>query len=429
MARNVISAATLCLLAGPGAPALAQQASPDEVRAIVAEMLAGAESRSSLLAAGGAGHDGKFYLANADGSFRLNVGGQLQFRYDMDFRDASNTSGAVPEDDFVSGFQTRRTKLSFDGNIINSNWTYRVMGNFSKSDGTLGLQDAYVQYNFGNGWKATWGQFKIPWLHEELVGDRYQLAAERSHINFLFSQDWSQGAQAGYEQDDWNVKFAFSDGLRSLNTDFTAPESTGFVVAGEADYAFTGRFEYKFKGDWKQFEDFTSPRGSPFAAMVGGALHLQQSPNSGLGTDVDRRTFGYTIDASVEGDGWNAFGAFIGRNEEFRSGAGSATFDDFGLVLQGGLRVLAETEVFARWEGLFPDNDYGLSEDVYSWLTFGVNQYYAGHAAKATVDMVIALTQTGDLATIGAIPETGSGILGDDSSGEVTLRVQFQLLF
>jgi len=65
-------------------------ANNDEVRALVAEMLADADTRSSLLMSGGnAGHDGKFFLADTDGNFRLNVGGQVQFRYIANFGDSN----------------------------------------------------------------------------------------------------------------------------------------------------------------------------------------------------------------------------------------------------------------------------------------------------------------------------------------------------
>src|SRR5688572_8137802 len=67
-------------------------ASNDEVRAIVAEMMADAQGRSSLLQGGAtAGHDGRFFVASPDGSFRLNVGGQIQLRYLVAFDDEDDT--------------------------------------------------------------------------------------------------------------------------------------------------------------------------------------------------------------------------------------------------------------------------------------------------------------------------------------------------
>src|SRR5688572_27107084 len=67
------------------------------------ELLADAGSRTSFQAGGTGGHDGKFFVASADGSFRLNVGGQTQFRYNMNSRDVDD-----PDEEFSNGFTMRR---------------------------------------------------------------------------------------------------------------------------------------------------------------------------------------------------------------------------------------------------------------------------------------------------------------------------------
>jgi len=452
--RNLVMVAGA--LAGAGiaqaqtAPATVDR---DEIRSIVAEVMSDAETRSSLLAGGAtSGHDGRFFIASADGNYRLNVGGMIQARYYLNFRDSSNSSdadgvdGGNAGDDMDPGFQMRRTKLRFDGNIVNPNWFYAVNLNFTADGGSAFLEDAYAGYNFGNGWKGMIGQFKIPLLREELVSDARQLAAERSLVNSAFSQGWSQGVQALYQDVDWNLAIAFSDGLQSQNTDFTnnsltavgviGPGNPPFVAAGEADFAFTGRFQYKFAGQWDDFDDFTAKPGQPFSAMLGAAGHYQQSPNSNFGADIDRNTLEYTIDISFEGDGWNLFGAFVGRHDNFKSSGSDQDEDDFGIVVQGGYRW-SDTEIFARYDGLFPDSNWDLQQDIYSFVTVGINQYYAGHAAKATIDAVFALDETNDLAgvaeaghgAVSVLPNTGSGLLGSNSSGEVVVRFQFQLLF
>jgi hypothetical protein len=406
--------------------ALGQQAqSTDEVRAVVAEMLADAQNRSSLLAGGNGGHDGSFYLADDAGNFRLNVSGQIQFRYLMNFRDEDSAS-----DDFEPGFQTRRTKLAFSGHVVNPNWTYKVEGAFDRDGGSFNLEDAYVGYNFGNGFRVKMGQFKAPFLREELISSRYQLAAERSVMNEFFNQDRSQGIELRYEQNDWRVMASFTDGFNSDNTDFTS--------AAEADWALTGRFEFKFAGDWKDLEDFTSKSGQQFTALLGAAVHYQQSANTNAPTDVDTDYLGYTVDVSLEGDSWNFFGAFTGNNVDTRGpiGTDADATDNFGVVVQGGYRFAQNTELFARWDGIFLDEDtVGSDDDSFNFLTVGLNQYYAGHSAKATVDFVYAFEDTTNLAAStqgsggGGFPNTGVGLLGDTEEGEIVVRLQFQLLF
>src|ERR1043165_7631891 len=73
----------------------------DETRAVVAEMLSDASNRSSLLPA--AGHDAKGFMISGEG-FTLRVGGMLQFRYLMNWRDDNNTAGIRAGDDFEPGF-------------------------------------------------------------------------------------------------------------------------------------------------------------------------------------------------------------------------------------------------------------------------------------------------------------------------------------
>src|SRR5262245_47882484 len=95
----VLAGAALCATGSAWADQPAT--SSDEIRATVNEVLSDAESRTSLLAGGDAGHDNRGFFIAGDG-FRLNVGGLLQFRYVLNFRDDVNA------DEFQPGFQDRR---------------------------------------------------------------------------------------------------------------------------------------------------------------------------------------------------------------------------------------------------------------------------------------------------------------------------------
>lgn len=431
MKTSTIGLATLITLSGLAVPATQAQeiASHDEIRAVVAEMLSDADSRTSMLAANAGHQDGNFFISSDDGGYTLNIYGLLQFRYLMNFRDDDNTVGARAGDDFESGFQTARTRIGMRGNIVNKDWSYVVQGNFTRDEGSFGLEDAYVEYKLPNGLRIRWGQFKLPLLREELIDDPHQLTVERSVMNSIFTQGRSQGVALLCTSSWCNTGLAFSDGLNSANTDFTTPTGLAAAPSGEADWAVTGRIEFLFSGAKKDLRDFTSPQGAPLGMMLGLAGHFQQGANSDAITDVDRDTFEYTADMTFEGDGWNLFGAFVGRWDKFRAGGVDSDFNDFGGLVQGGIRVAANTELFGRWDAVFLDSDRGTTEDNFHFLTFGVNQYIAGHAAKATADFVVALDETPDLVGLGALPNTGIGLLGDTESGEVVVRLQFQLMF
>jgi hypothetical protein len=430
----------LSLLAGAalsvsGATSVMAQQSTDEVKAVVSEMLADAETRSSLLSGGDAGHDGRFFIAG-DG-FRLNIGGLIQFRYMFNIRNGSNLND--PNDDFTHGFYNARTKVDFSGEL-NKDWFFRVrLEDDNTTDGSsAGVDYAYAGYKFANGMKCTFGQFKTALLREELVSDAKQLAVERSFVNFVFNQGYSQGVELSNEMEGWRWFLDFSDGMRSANTAWNSEGATSltpnssFLVAGQGEYAFTGRAEFMFSGAWKQFEDFTSPKGSDGAAMFGIAGTFQQSTDNNQPNNLEQTVFEYTADLSLKGDSWNLYGAFIGRHMTNRVQGNDADTDDFGIVIQGGYRFTENTELFARWDALMPDSSWaqpGTSlESMYNFITVGVNQYYAGHAAKATLDVYWCPIATADLVNVTG-QDVQAGILGSEDDNEVAIRLQFQVVF
>jgi hypothetical protein len=399
-------------------------ANADEVRAIVAEMMSDAETRSSLLQSGAtAGHDGKFFLASPDGNFRLNVSGQVQFRHYMNFSDGPSVGfNGATHDSFEAGFQTRRTKLQFEGHIFDPNLFYRVLGAYNRNGGNFQLEDAFVGYRFGNGWHAKWGQFKLPFLREESNSSTMMLAVDRSLTNNYFTQGRSQAIEVGYTEEMWKAMFAFSDGFRSSNSEFDT---------NPADFGFTGRFEFLVDGDWGQFRDYTSPRGSNFGLLLGAAMHYERGADRFMQAPTSHYDFlGWTVDATVQGDGWNIYGAYIGSYNDVHTGG---NFTDHGFVVQGGAYLTDEFELFGRYDILIPDS--GVFNDNINSITAGFNYYLHGHAAKFTMDVVWVLDETVAVDPItGASSaifgnQRGLGLLGSSEENEVVVRTQFQLLF
>lgn len=402
----------------------------DEVRALVAEMMNDAQTRSSLLQSGAtAGHDGKFFLGSADGNFKLSVGGQIQFRYmanfrDDDFVDDPATIRDESDDDTTLGFQTRRTKLWFEGHVFDPNLYYKVVGAFDRDGGSFELEDAYVGYKFENGLDLRWGQFKAPFSREENISSTKQLAVDRSNVNELFAGDIrTQGVQLGWSSEQFRAAGMFSDGFNG------GAAATGGAVSGAAnsdfdndpsDFALTGRVEFLAMGDWKQFEDFTSFRGSSNGLMIGAALHWQNDSEE-TNTIADDLLL-YTIDASWESDGWNLYGAFLGANVDV-DGGGDA--DQFGFVLQGGVFVADDWEIFGRYDVVFGDDEI-FPNDEMNIVTFGVNYYIHKHAAKFTADVMFVLDETTGAP---AVTSTGTGILDSSEEDQFVLRAQFQLVF
>ncbi|MEE2681477.1 MAG: porin, partial [Planctomycetota bacterium] len=198
-----------------------------EIRGIVQDVLADSQSRTSLQDSGMmAGYKaGKgFFLSNSDGSFSLGISGQIQTRWVLNNNPGNNPtfnenntgfSGFDNRDQEETswGFQVRRAKVRFQGNVIDPSWTYAVNGSFEGPDnagqfnngifawgvgtpsngGTFQFQEAYIAKELDNGITLTFGQFKTPWMREELVDSSQQLAVERSVINEFFNQDRAVG--------------------------------------------------------------------------------------------------------------------------------------------------------------------------------------------------------------------------------------------
>lgn len=400
--------------------------SPDEIRALVADMLADAETRSSLLQSGAtAGHDGQFFLASPDGAFRLNISGQIQTRYTTNFRDNDSDEN----DDFESGFTNPRMVIRFDGKLYD-NFIYGIQGVFDRSGGDLTLEDAFAGYVSDGGWIFLAGQIREPTLWEDVLNDKYSLAVDQSVVNAVFAQGFSQGAWVHYAADSWRFWAGVNDGNRSANTD---------LEDDPADIGVTTRWEYKFAGDWSQFDRFSSPRGSKLAVKLGGGVHYEKSPRVegplpplGIGT-VDTDTFAYTGDIMVEGNGWNIFAMVVGLLAD--SNDGSPTFNDLGFMIQGGLFVTDNIEPFARYDVIIPDGDRDGST-AFNTLTAGANYYLHGQAAKLSVDVQYFFNKVSDndlvAGTAGGAPgSAGSriGLLPSNDEGQIAVRVQFQLLF
>ena len=144
----------------------------DEIRSLVADVLADADTRSSLLQDGmTAGWDEHFFLASPDGRFRLQIDGLLQVRYIWNYHDEG--------DNFISGFENTRTRLTLRGHVFSPDITYLIRGDYARNGGQDTLQDAWVRYHLNDQLSVRFGQFKVPFNREELVGPMYQQAVER----------------------------------------------------------------------------------------------------------------------------------------------------------------------------------------------------------------------------------------------------------
>lgn len=373
----------------------------DAIKAQNAALIADAETRSSFAGTNSAGHDANGFFISGGDNTRLNIGGDLQFRYTW------NTNREGGKDNNV-GFSDPLMRLRFSG-TLNEHIDFMLEGGFDRQGGTARLMDAYAGIKAFDGGRFQVGQFKLPFMKEVNVSDSYQLAIDRSIVSYVFGQGRSQGVQFSYDAtDSFRLIGAVSDGFNTANTDFTDP--------AESDFAGTVRAEYVILGSRNSFKQFTSDKNDENSLLAGGAFHYQEGA-------TQPTMYTYTGDLTWKNNGWNAFVSGVGRNVENTN----VTYDDFGFSLQGGYRVTENIEPFARYDVVFADADRNFTNNDFNFATVGANYYLYGQAAKFTTDMVYSFNGTTGLSSMNNFSNTG--LLGSTDEGEIAFRMQLQLLF
>ena len=390
-----------------------------EIRGLVQDVLADADTRSSLLQDGmTAGWDKGFFLGNADGNFLLKVQGQLQARF------VYNTQDKSPDDDHRWGFENRRTKLTFSGHIVDRSWDYRIQSAANRDGGDFDLDDAFIAKHFGD-WTLRVGQFKPPFMREELVSSSRQLAVERSLVNEVFNQGRSQGVELVYRGDQFSAAMMLNEGFDRDNTP---------ALAQDTEFAITARVEALLAGSWGQFKDFTSWPDETTAVMIGAAVHYERDEfgtGDGLFVDADAdglddtpnddelETLAFTADVSLEFGSANAFAAVVYRDLD----SDVLNTEQLGVVIQGGLFLTDDLEIFARYE--WGDLDIAGIDDL-SVITFGVNRFWDKHALKWSMDVGIGLSEIAEPWSASGAGWRTDGVGRD---GQIVVRSQMQLLF
>lgn len=384
----------------------------DEIRGVVAEALADADSRSSMLQSGmTGGWDSGFFLGSADGNYKLNVGGLMQVRYVHSVRDNSG-------DDSVGGFENQRTYLNLSGNIVDPSWLFKVQAgveNGVTGAGAFELLDAYIAKVLDNGLIVIAGQLKVPMLREAGMDEIGVQGTTRSLFSDEFDPQRTQGVALAYNADAWKIVGALTDGH-----DGTGGSNTAWNTY-DVEYSITTRAEFLLAGSWDQFGDMTSARGSEYGLMVGAAFHHQAGEYGTAAIETDATQ--WTVDVSAEFDGANVFVAYVDRN------ATGSTLDGSGLLVQGGYYFTDDIEMYARYEYL--DND--VDADALSIATVGVNKYFNGNNVRFSADIgwafdsVSAFWSGGTLGAGGAVNGWQTDAAGED--GQMVVRAQFQLGF
>jgi hypothetical protein len=279
-------------------------------------------------------------------------------------------------------------------------------------------------------------------MGSENFAPEHTLAVDKSFTNEFFQVGYTQGVAFAYAGDQFKFVGAFSDGAEYV-TNYGTVSNSAFNAPGENDFGITGRVDWLIEGTWDQFADATSWRGSNYGVKIGAGAHWQTqgdtnpADNSGgaiPGYDSTEVTF-WTVDAQVEGDGWNAFAQYVGHDVDIEATT-NVNYTNHGFIVQGGMFVSDQVELFGRYDIIMLDDVLvaANTDDNYSSFTAGMNYYFVpeSHAAKFTLDAVFAVDESTNIDAIyggvGSNDPSTTGLLGLSDS-EFMIRGQLTLVF
>lgn len=339
---------------------------------------------------------GGFTVAGDDAETGLDIGGRLQFRY------TATASPETPSDDGAFGFSFRRLRIYFDYHLGDLHLVAKIG---SPNINGMKLIEAFATKRFGDDWTISGGQIRLAFNREMWVSSKRQLAVDRTSIANNINaggSDKIHGVEFKYQAEPVRVFFTLGEGVDSDGKTFNGPGS---------EWSVTIRGEILLVGDnFKQFKQYTAPRGTKPGLLLGGAVHVQHTPDAG-------ERFAWTADLGYQASGFNAMIMGGGHTAEDRNASGEPE-SLYGVAGHVGIYATEDIEPFARYE-------WGTASDGpdLNVATMGVNWYIAGQALKMTVDAGVAFEGVGP-----AFNRNSDGLL-ESTATRYVLRGQMQFLF
>ncbi len=450
------------------------EARTEQIKAIVQDVLADARTRTQFADGPSFGYNNGFFVQTPDANYKLVVNGYAQMRYEYARQNATNGrtlpsrsigSGSsapktTPDDPGnASGFDIRRARISFSGNVINPDITYKLEGDFEgTSSGTFTVTDAFVGYRLTDYAKLRAGSFKVPFAKAELTSDPTGSFPERAEILSPFDPVRSLGVSLYGDILPGTLSYEVNvnDGSRA-NT-LRQVDVTGNTPNLDNRLGFYGRMQWAGAGKISQFADESDLRAASdnaaFIWMLGAAAGYEsqnatnnafpspqttavaQGLSNGNGPGFTNYTlngdiFRATVDWSAKWQGLSllAAGYFqqINANAGNTSststsastgpfGASDASFFQHGYYAQVGYFVIPQKlEITGRAGALFTEGYPNVGE----YYSLGTNYYFYGHNLKLQSDVTYSPES----------PYTDTAALQLQNASDLAFRVQLQLKF
>jgi len=346
----------------------------DEIRSLIKDVLADADTRASLQGSGStAGYNNGFTIGSADGNWSMTINGLLQTRWSS----VDNEQAPPATDGAQWGFDNRRSWLHFSGTIA-GDYGYDVRHGWGPINTAADTTWANGSLSIGDGWGLTMGTMKFASSREALIDDQYQMALDRDVAYTV-----RQGVALDYSSDDLGFTFQLFN-----NAPAVPPAAAPVAGASFSSHTWNARLEYLVKGDWGQFSEFTSAEGGGEGTLVGFSYSGNDDGDVVGGVTDDQTT--WNLDLQMQFGGSNLYVSYNDFSDSSDSGADDT--DANRLQVMYGMYLDNGWEVYARWV----DSDGTTAPFVAggpvgpldgSIVSIGVTNYLAGHNAKWTTEI------------------------------------------
>jgi len=358
-----------------------------------------------------AGWDGKFYIGDSEDRFRLNFMAYSQFRYGFNH----NQNPPPGEDDNEHGFMIPRTRIFMEGRFADR-YDFQIRTNIDSS-GDFDLINAWAQVQLPKGWSIRAGELFPALSREDWMYPRDLLTTEFSANNAEYAIGTAMGIQASRQLANHRYWLAFSNGVGGGKSESFDSDA--------ADWAVSGRFEYKLGERWDIWDDLIGRRGREAGALFGLAALFQGRGDPDYPDTAPKFGTTITADVSLNGDGFQTMAAFTWQHVNPDSGV--ASYENYGFNLQGGFFFTRTLQLYGYYDGVYPGDQPG---DLESYHVLGAGLSYIPfewtNTYKASLEAGYLFS---DMSKTIVSPGSTLGYLASDGSGQFMLRAQLQFGF
>jgi hypothetical protein len=451
-----------------------------QIRKIVDDVVKDAKTRDTGTLQAGYNAKDSFFIQNADQSFKLSVGGFVQVRWESAFSNATdgrrfpsrsltpvnNTTGIPttasvisPDPGNSAGIDIRRARVSFAGNVLTPDLTFKMEGDFyGASTGSFTVTDAWAAYKFSDLFKVKAGSFKVPFAKAELTSDTNLQFMERPEVLSPFDPVRALGVSlyGDFIKDQLAYEINVDDGGNS-NT-LRRDDTVGLTANLDNRMAYYARVQWAGAGKISDFAEEADLRADnrDFIWMLGGAVGYESQnatnyafPSPQTSTTVGGLSSsgnGFASTYNLNGDlyratlDWSAkcqglsinTAAYIQQvnanpgNTSSTSGtaiatgpfgAGKSSFFEWGGYGQVGYFVVPQTVELVTRAGLLATEGY---TNIGEYYTVGANYYvFKNQNFKISADV----TYTPEA----AYTDAATSLL--QNTHDIAFRVQMQVKF